>query len=64
MHYQNLLMGENVLQLPVGAHEEILRESYEIILKKGDNLLDIHRYMLYCGNLYGKTGFGYAIWED
>ena len=22
------------------------------------------KYMLYCGNSYGRTGFGYAIWED
>ncbi|MGD9605737.1 MAG: hypothetical protein AB7V00_06300 [Bacilli bacterium] len=22
------------------------------------------KYMLYCGNSYGKTGFGYAVWED
>lgn len=27
----------------------------------------VHRgkkYMLYCGNSYGKTGFGYAVWEE
>lgn len=22
------------------------------------------KYMLYCGNSYGKTGFGYAVWKD
>lgn len=22
------------------------------------------KYMLYCGNSYGRTGFGYAVWED
>ena len=27
MRYQNLLMGENGLQLPVGTHEKILREN-------------------------------------
>ena len=36
-------MGENGPQLPVGTHENILRESWQIILGKGDNLLDIHR---------------------
>lgn len=22
------------------------------------------KYLLYCGNSYGKTGFGYAVWND
>ena len=43
MTEQNILMGENGPQLPVGTHENILRESWQIILGKGDNLLDIHR---------------------
>ena len=44
MTEQNILMGENGPQLPVGTHENILRESWQIILGKGDNLLDIHRF--------------------
>ncbi|MCP3944381.1 MAG: hypothetical protein GY710_23285 [Desulfobacteraceae bacterium] len=29
----------------VGGHGGILRESYQIILEKGDNLLDTYRFL-------------------
>lgn len=32
--------------------------SYPYVFKKGNNLI-----MLYNGNGFGKTGFGYAVWE-
>jgi len=32
---------------------------YPFVFKHNDQ-----KIMLYCGNGYGKTGFGYAVWED